>query len=121
MSKAQLDKFIGLVSNDPAVLQQASKGVIEDAPAFVSNVVQYAKSHGYDFNETEAKEWISEQARQRHGGELSDTQLEMVAGGKAAHTSKFFNELTNFLDSKLALQTIVQYVPVPQPPAKISW
>lgn len=100
MSKAQLDKFIGLVSNDPAVLQEASKGV-EQADEFIKNVVAYGKQHGYDFTEDEAKDWIGDQGKQRAGGELSDAQLEMVAGGKSPGTKKFLNDLTGFLDSHL--------------------
>lgn len=100
MSQAQLDKFIGLVSNDPSVLQEASKGV-EEADLFVRNVVDYAKEHGYDFTADEAKGWIGDQAGQRAGGELSDAQLEMVAGGKSPQTKKFLNDLTGFLDSHL--------------------
>ena len=100
MSKAQLDKFISLVSNDPSVLQEASKGV-EQADQFIKNVVTYAKEHGYDFTAEEAKGWVGDQAGHRAGGELSDAQLEMVAGGKSPQTKKFLGDLTGFLDSHL--------------------
>ena len=100
MSKAQLDKFISLVANNPSVLQDASRGE-EQAEQFIKNVVQYAKQHGYDFNEDEAKGWITDQGKLRAQGELSDAQLEMVAGGKSPQTSKFLGDLTGFLDSHL--------------------
>lgn len=100
MSQAQLDKFIALVSNDPAVLKDAAKGV-EQAEEFIRNVVQYANQHGYDFTEAEAKGWIGDQGKQRTGGELSDSQLEMVAGGKSPQTKRFMNDLVGFLDSHL--------------------
>ncbi len=100
MSKAQLDKFISLVSNDPSVLEEASKGA-QEANLFIKNVVQYAKEHGYDFTAEEAQGWIGDQAGQRSGGELSDAQLEMVAGGKSPQTKQFLSDLTGFLDSHL--------------------
>lgn len=80
MSRAQLDKFIDLVSNDPAAWQEASKDE-EDAQKFVRNVVQYAKGRGYDFTEDEAKAWMIESSQQSADGELKDSQLDAVAGG----------------------------------------
>lgn len=77
MSKAQLERFISVVSNDPTVLEQASKGE-EDLQKCARNVVQYAKAQGYDFTEDEAREWLAERA-----GELEDSQLDTVAGGAA--------------------------------------
>ena len=80
MSKAQLDRFISFVSNDPAVLQQASHGA-EESQQWLRNVVQYAKAQGYDFTEDEAKAWLDENSQQPSGGELKDSQLDAVAGG----------------------------------------
>lgn len=100
MSQAQLDKFVALVANDPVVLKDAAQGT-EQAEEFIRNVVNYANQHGYDFTEAEAKGWIGEQGKQRVGGELSDSQLEMVAGGKSPQTKKFMNDLVGFLDAHL--------------------
>jgi predicted ribosomally synthesized peptide with nif11-like leader len=77
MSKAQLERFISVVSSDPTVLEQASNGE-EDLQKRARNVVQYAKAQGYDFTEDEAREWLAERAQ-----ELEDSQLDSVAGGAA--------------------------------------
>jgi predicted ribosomally synthesized peptide with nif11-like leader len=75
MSKAQLERFISVVSSDPTVLEQASD-CEEDLQKCARNVVQYAKAQGYDFTEDEAREWLAERAR-----ELEDSQLDTIAGG----------------------------------------
>ena len=80
MSKAQLDKFIKHVSNDPAAMQEATKGT-EDLNEFLKNVQQYAKKKGYDFTDDEVKAWITQHKQQLPSGELADSQLEAVAGG----------------------------------------
>src|SRR5687768_8765704 len=76
MSQAQLEKFIAMVANDPARLQEATKGE-EDLQKCASNVVQYAKAQGYDVTEEEAHAWLA----QFSAGELKDAQLDAVAGG----------------------------------------
>ena len=76
MSQAQLEKFIGMVSNDPTLLQKASGGE-EDLQKGARNVVQYAKAQGCDITEDEARGLLA----QRAAGELKDAQLDAVAGG----------------------------------------
>lgn len=80
MSKAQLEKFISVLSSDPAVSQQATQGE-EDLQQCARNIVQYATTQGYDFTEQEAKAWLAEQSQPLAGGELRDSQLDAVAGG----------------------------------------
>jgi predicted ribosomally synthesized peptide with nif11-like leader len=76
MSQAQLDKLISVIMNDPAMLQQATKGE-ENLQQCASNFVQYAKAQGYDITEEEAHAWIA----QLPAGELKDAELDAVAGG----------------------------------------
>ena len=75
MSQAQLDKFTGMISKDPTLLQKASGGE-EDLQKGARNVVQYAKSQGCDITEEEARGLLAQRA-----GELKDAQLDAVAGG----------------------------------------
>jgi hypothetical protein len=75
MAQAQLEKFIAMVANDPARLQEASGGE-EDLQKGARNVVQYAKSQGCDITEEEARGLLAQRA-----GELKDAQLDEVAGG----------------------------------------
>ena len=75
MSQAQLEKFIELVSKDPARLQKASGGE-EDLQKGARNVVQYAKAQGCDITEEEARGLLAQRA-----GEMKDAQLDAVAGG----------------------------------------
>lgn len=77
MSKAQLDQFVESVSN-PAAFGEATGGA-EDLQQCARNVVQYAKAHGYELTEEEARAWLADRA----GGELKDSQLDTVAAGAA--------------------------------------
>ncbi len=49
----------------------------------LASIVEFAKSHGYNFTIEEAKEYIQSRAPQ----ELTDEQLEAVAGGKGGGSS----------------------------------
>jgi hypothetical protein len=55
--------------------------------AFVTNAVNEAKAHGLDFTAQEAHAFIAAEAKAAASGEMSDTQLEAVAGGKHPHNS----------------------------------
>ncbi len=103
MSKAQLDKFIGFISNDPSVLQEASKGA-QQTDEFIKNVVTYAKEHGYDFSDDEIRGWIREQGEEHADGELSDRQLDTVAGGAMSNAhSRALAAMSKQVRSKSAL------------------
>ena len=92
MTTAHVEKFAELVAKDPAL--QAKLGldkVNADAAAaaasvaaFITNAVKEAKTLGLEFNEDEAKAYIAAAANAALSGELSDTQLEAVSGGKGA-------------------------------------
>ena len=71
MAKLGLDKV-----NADAAAAAAS------AAAFITNAVKEAKAHGLEFTEEEAKAFMAAEAKAAASGELSDTQLEAVAGGK---------------------------------------
>ena len=81
MSKAQLDKFATLVSNDPGVLRDVAHGA-QETEQYIRHVVEDAKRRGYDFTEAEAAAWLTERRQlQLARGELQDAELDAVAGG----------------------------------------
>ena len=101
MTKAHVEKFTELVSQDPEMLakigfdkatadaEAAVNGNDADAAvaaaslaAFITNAVKEAKAHGLEFSEEEAHAFMEAEAKAAASGELSDTQLEAVAGGK---------------------------------------
>lgn len=103
MTKAHVEKFTELVSQDPEMLakigfdkatadaEAAVNGNDADAAvaaaslaAFITKAVKEAKAHGLEFSEEEAHAFMEAEAKAAASGELSDTQLETVAGGKNA-------------------------------------
>jgi|SaaInl4_200m_RNA_FD_contig_31_1740688_length_969_multi_6_in_0_out_0_1 hypothetical protein len=81
MSEAHIEKFYEIASRDRALFAEMLNGT--DGPeAFISNVVEKAKERGFEFSHEEASAWIQKQQEIKANGELSDAQLESVAGGK---------------------------------------
>ena len=89
MTTAHVEKFAELVGKDPAL--QAKLGLDKvnadaaaaaaSAAAFITNAVKEAKAHGLEFTEEELKSFMAAERTAAASGELSDTQLEAVAGG----------------------------------------
>ena len=73
MAKLGLEKV-----NADAAVASAS------AAAFITNAVKEAKVLGLEFSEDEAAAFMATEAKASASGELSDTQLEAVAGGEGA-------------------------------------
>ena len=104
MTTAHVEKFAELVGKDPAL--QAKLGLDKvnadaaaaaaSAAAFITNAVKEAKAHGLEFSEDEAQAYMAAGAKAAASGELSDTQLEAVAGGKTMEevgtTVSFYKE-----------------------------
>jgi predicted ribosomally synthesized peptide with nif11-like leader len=81
MSQTHIEKFYEIAANDQALLGQ----LISDTSSpedFVENAVAAAKERGLNFSAEEANTWIAAQQATKANDELSDTQLEGVAGGK---------------------------------------
>ena len=95
MTTAHVEKFAELVGKDPALLAKLGLDKVNadaaaaaaSAAAFITNSVKEAKAHGLEFTEEEAREFMAAEAKAAAGGELSDTQLEAVAGGKGNKSS----------------------------------
>ena len=95
MTTAHVEKFAELVAKDPALLAKLGLDKVNadaaaasaSAEAFITNAVKEAKAHGLEFTEDEAYAFMDAVAKATASGELSDIQLEAVAGGvnKAGH------------------------------------
>jgi predicted ribosomally synthesized peptide with nif11-like leader len=83
MSQAHIEQFYSKAVKDPALINKMLAGT-NGPDDFVRNAVKEGKDNGFDFSYDEANAWIKEQQRLKASGELSDSQLETVAGGKGA-------------------------------------
>src|SRR3954468_3720879 len=81
MSVAHVEQFIKRAMTDAAMLQRPSAGA-GSLDTYVALCVKEAKTLGYDFTAAEAKGYVSQFVETAKKGELSDVQLELVAGGK---------------------------------------
>ena len=90
MTTAHVEKFAELVGQDPALLAKLGLDKVNAdaaaaaarADAFITNAVKEGKAHGLEFTEEEAQAYMAGEVKAAASGELSDTQLEAVAGGK---------------------------------------
>ena len=89
MTTAHVEKFAELVGKDPAL--QAKLGLDQvnadaaaaaaSAGAFITNAVKEAKAHGLEFTGEEFRGFLDAEAKAAASGELSDNQIDQVAGG----------------------------------------
>ena len=92
MTTAHVEKFAELVAKDPALLAKLgfdkanadAAAASASAAAFITNAVKEAKARGLEFTEEEANVFIATEYTDAASGELTDSQLEAVAGGKHA-------------------------------------
>lgn len=78
MSKSEIERFIGDLKSDEALRTELSSKA-----SGIGSVVEFANSKGYDISADEARDYLKEQT----GQELSDDELEALAGGSAAAAS----------------------------------
>ena len=81
MSTSHVEQFIKRAMTDMGVLQRLSAGA-GSLETYVDLCVKEAKSLGYDFTAAEATDYVKQFVETSKKGELSDIQLELVAGGK---------------------------------------
>ena len=89
MTTAHVEKFAELVAKDPALYAKLGLDKVNadaaaaaaSVAAFISNAVKEAKALGLEFTEAELKSFMAAERTAAASGELSDTQLEAVAGG----------------------------------------
>jgi predicted ribosomally synthesized peptide with nif11-like leader len=79
--QADIEKFYNAVAQNPALLARltTTAGTPEE---FIDGAVKEAKAQGFSITHEEARSWIDGQIAARQNGELTDVQLERVAGGK---------------------------------------
>ncbi len=86
MSMSAVQEFLTKVSEDQALQEQIAKAMESDNDR--QSVTDLARSKGFDFTADELGQEISNreaEARQKaEAGELSDDELEAVAGGGAS-------------------------------------
>jgi hypothetical protein len=78
-----IETFYKSVAQSPAALTQLTAGV-QTPDEFIDRAVSVGNEQGYKFTREEATLWINNQIEARKNGELSDVQLEGVAGGKGS-------------------------------------
>lgn len=77
MSQADVERFVAnLKSNDEL------RNEVTGAASGIGSIVEVAKENGYDITVDEARDYIRSQA----SSELSDEQLDQIAGGKGHHS-----------------------------------
>jgi len=90
MTTAHVEKFAELVGKDPVLLAKLGLDKVNadaaaaaaSVAAFISNAVKEAKALGLEFTEDEARAFMAAEAKVAANGELSASQLDLVAGGK---------------------------------------
>ncbi|MDB9524601.1 Nif11-like leader peptide family natural product precursor [Oscillatoria sp. CS-180] len=84
MSITAVQEFLGKVAEDPALQNDLAKAL--EAESDRQAVANLAKSKGYDFSPEELAAEVErrqqEVAQRQEAGELSDDELEAVAGGE---------------------------------------
>ncbi|MBI4983902.1 MAG: Nif11-like leader peptide family natural product precursor [Rhodocyclales bacterium] len=81
MSQAQIEQFASRVKNDPSIFNKLTAGT-QTPDEFIDKAVAIGAESGFSFTRDEADGWIKTQIAAKANGELSDLQLEGVAGGK---------------------------------------
>lgn len=80
MSEKEVVRFAAMALKNQALMDRLLKDS-PNAQAFARNAVAAGKESGYSFSEDEAAAWYERELRHK-AGELSERELEAVAGGK---------------------------------------
>lgn len=78
MSKADLERFVSDLKTDDALRAELAGNA-----SGIGSVVEFAEGKGYDISADEARNYIQSQS----ATDLSDDQLDAIAGGKGHHSS----------------------------------
>ena len=78
MSQSEVERFVADLKSDASLRED-----LQGSAAGVASVVEFAQSRGYSIGADEARQYIQAQT----SSELSDAELDHVAGGKGHHHS----------------------------------
>ena len=92
MSQVHLEKFYDIAANDQVLSEKLIGDGNTSPEQFCENAVAEAKELGLEFSVDEAYAWVAAQDEIKASGELNDTQLENVAGGKGKKVAKDINK-----------------------------
>ena len=84
MQPTSIDSFYAQIAADPALQQQLTGGATSRAEV-IERAVAQAQRQGHTFSPEETAQWLAQRtaaAASSAPEELSDEQLEVVAGGK---------------------------------------
>lgn len=76
MSKQEIDRFVEDLKSDTDM-----RDALRDEASGVGSVTEFAKGRGYDISPDEVRAYLQEKTER----DLSDEQLDAVAGGKGHH------------------------------------
>jgi len=99
MSQADIQRFVSDLKDNQGLLNEVKSGAVG-----LAAVVELAQSKGYDITVDEAKAYIRGQANK----ELSDEQLDAVAGGKGHHHSMGVKVAVAAVEAAMAVTSAVQ-------------
>lgn len=81
MSLAQIEQFYAIATHDGPLQDKLAEGGAS-VDQIIANAVREGQALGYVFTLDEATAWMKNRQATSANGELSDHQLEAVAGGK---------------------------------------
>ncbi len=119
ITTAHVEKFAELVAKDPALLAKLgwdkvnADAAAASAAAYIANAVKEAKALGLEFTEEEATAYMEAENKAAAEGELSNSQLEAVAGGKGAPS--WMRTAFNFVLSHHPAANLYRKIGVPIP------
>ena len=94
MSVGQIEQFYGRVNNDPALFNKLMADT-QTPDEFIDKAVAIGAETGFSFSRDEADTWVKGQIAAKANDELSDLQLEGVAGGKSRAADRPCAEVVN--------------------------
>ncbi|MBA2748332.1 MAG: Nif11-like leader peptide family natural product precursor [Tatlockia sp.] len=81
MSQADIQRFYDMVQSNQQMQEQLK--ATENKESFKEQAVQLGQQNGMSFTSQEAEDFLNQRQSQASTPEMTDTDLENVAGGKA--------------------------------------
>jgi predicted ribosomally synthesized peptide with nif11-like leader len=84
-----IEQFFQEVSQDPTLKQQLHS--LENREARLNKMVELGQEKGYNFTPFEVEQWLQNRSK-----ELSESELESVAGGQQLSNQEQMTEISNW-------------------------